>query len=460
MNIAEQIKAFTVKREEIMARKSAIMEKAAEDGRTLEEEESAEYDSLDTELKAVDDHLKRLGDLEVKAAEGAKPVSQSNSVKSTVNAPNVFIKKQDPDEKFQGQNYTRRCIAKAMASLSDGELSPGQVAEQRWGKSHPKLVEVIKSGVAGGGSAATDWGEELVQLDGRYAGDFIEYLKSKTVYDQLPLREVPHNVVISGQDGIGTGYWVGEAKAIPASAQDFSEVSLTPLKVAAISVISNELIRDSSPSAEMLVRDGLVEAAAQRIDQTFLSAAAASAAVSPAGLLNGLTSLGSNGITADALRQDVKELYAPFLAASNAMGLQFVMTPTLAKAIQLLYNALGQPEFNNIGTMGGTLLGDPVVTGDNVGATTLILLKPSDIWKIGDLGIQVSLSREATIEQDDAPQGDSEAPTAASATLMSMFQTESTAFKIVRPMNFQKRRSHAVQFIGDAQYGTTGATTA
>ena len=46
---------------------------------------------------------------------------------------------------------------------------------------------------------------------------------------------------------------------------DFSTVSLTPQKVAAIAVVSNELLRDSSPSAEMLVRDALAEASAQKV---------------------------------------------------------------------------------------------------------------------------------------------------------------------------------------------------
>jgi ABC-type dipeptide/oligopeptide/nickel transport system ATPase component len=37
--------------------------------------------------------------------------------------------------------------------------------------------------------------------------------------------------------------------------------------------------------------------------------------------------------------------------------------------------------------------------------------------------------------------------------MTSMFDTESTAIKVVRRINFQKRRADAVQFIGDAGYG-------
>ena len=83
----------------------------------------------------------------------------------------------------------------------------------------------------------------------------------------------------------------------------------------------------------------------------------------------------------------------------------------------------------------------------------LILMKPSDIWKIGDSGIEMSMSDTATIEQNDAPQGASDTPTAASATLMSLWQTESVGFKVVRRINYAKRRSGAVSYIGDAAYG-------
>ena len=120
-----------------------------------------------------------------------------------------------------------------------------------------------------------------------------------------------------------------------------------------------------------------------------------------------------------------------------------------------MVNALGQTEFPGITADGGTLLGDPVVTGDNVGATDLILLKPRDIYRIGDLGLQVSVSQEATIEQSSVPAGAALTHTAASANLQNTFQQELTAIKIVRPINFAKRRSSAVAYIDDAAYGST-----
>jgi HK97 family phage major capsid protein len=445
MNYQEQIRAFQQKRNEAVERQEALMKAAADEGRTLDDEESSEFDGIASEVKHIEAHIDRLRKL---AGEGAEKAEQVKS-----KGPTIIVKSQDADEAFQGQAYTRYVIAKALAHMSDGEMSMAQIAEHRWGKKFPNFVQFLKAGVPGGESSTAAWAGRLVTADNRYMGDFVEFLKSKTIYDRLPLREIPANVTIKGQDGIATAYWVGESRAIAPSPQSFASVSLKPQKVAAISVISNELIRDSSPSAEALVRDGLVEACAQRVDQTFLSTTAASSGISPAGLLNGLTAENASGSTAEALRRDIYTLYSSFLTAKNASGLHMVMNPTLAKSISLMVNALGQTEFPGLTADGGTLLGDPVHTGDNVNAAHLILLKPSDIWKIGDMGIEVSLSRDATIEQDTAPTGRSDTPVAASASLVSMFQTESTAFKVVRPINYQKRRTGAVAYIGDADYG-------
>jgi hypothetical protein len=136
------------------------------------------------------------------------------------------------------------------------------------------------------------------------------------------------------------------------------------------------------------------------------------------------------------------------------------MNPALAKSIQMLYNALGNPEFPDITQDGGKLMGDPVVTGDNVASDDLILLKPSDICRIGDMGVQVSISREAAIEMDDSPTGNSQNPPGSAPIMVSMFQTESTALKVVRPINFALRRTatSVVGYIGNAAYDNSSSS--
>jgi hypothetical protein len=98
-----------------------------------------------------------------------------------------------------------------------------------------------------------------------------------------------------------------------------------------------------------------------------------------------------------------------------------------------------------------------VVTGDNVGAGDFIVLKPDEIWKIGDSGVRVTLSQDATIEQSTAPTGAQDTPTAMSQAMVSMYQENATAFKVVRRISWGKRRTPAVAWIDNAAYGSEGS---
>lgn len=460
MKVTAQIKALEATRAAKVAQMEKLGETASEADRTMDSAEAEEFDGLGEEIKKIDAELVRMRTLESFNGQKSRPVvdpttTEEPSVvgsKQRSSGPHIIVASKDQDEKFKGQNFTRIAIAKALGYLNG--VSPGAIAERRWGKTNPTLVAVIKANeVAGGGTGSGEWGAELVQADTRYTGDFIEFLYSKTLYDQLPLRQVPANVAIKGQDGAATGYWVGESKAIPVSKADFSTVNLTPLKVAALAVVSNELLRDSTPAAEGLVRDALVEASSQRVDLTFVSNAAASAGVSPAGILNGLSSVGTAGSSAEDVRLDILALYAPFIAAKNASGLVFATDPATRKSLQMLTTAFGQVAFPELGA--GNLLGDAIYASDNITAGNLLLIKPSDIWRIGDDGVQVDISRDAMIEQNSAPTGATDTPVAASVTMVSMFQENSTAIRVIRSINFAKRRASAVSFLSGASYGGT-----
>jgi phage head maturation protease len=443
-DIMQTLKDLRDERETKAARMGELNELKRAEGRKFTDEERGEFDSLADEIESLDDDIKVKQYHETNAAT-AVPVTQQRRGMS-------FVRKADPDDKFKGQAYTRGVIAKIAAKLYGS--TPSAIAEHRWGKTHPQLVSWIKANeVAGGGSGSGEWGAELVSFDGRYTGDFIEFLYGRTVFDKLALREVPANVTIKGQDGEATGYWVGESKAIPNTPGDFSTVNLSPLKVGALSVVSNDLIRYSTPAAEQLVANMLSEASAKRIDQTVFSATAASAGVSPAGLLNGLSALVTTGTDQAAVLSLINTLYAPFISAKNSSGLTFVMNPSQAKAISLLVTSLGNPAFPSITGNGGTLMGDPVVVGDNIDSSQVILLKATDIYKIGDTGVEVSVSQEASIEQRSDPSGATDTPTGVNVTgFTNMFQEDSTAIKIVRHINFAKRRSTAVAYTDTADF--------
>jgi HK97 family phage major capsid protein len=454
--IAEQIRDLENTRAAKAARMQAVLQKSIDEGRSTDEAEAEEFDGIELEIKQLDEDLVRLNKMNTLNSQSAKPL-QPEAGKSIAGAnasrggPTIIIAPKDAPEKFEGQTFVRSVIAKAEARRLS--MNPVDYAHNRWGKTNPSLVEWMKTDVAGLGATVTMPGSELSLPDTTFMGDFIEYLNSKTLYNQLPLREVPANIYIKGQDGAATGYWVGEGKSIPMSKPDFSAVTLTPLKVGALSVITNELLRDSSPSAEKLVRDALVEAIAQRIDTTFISTTAAVNLVSPAGILNNIAGSTSAGTDNTGLLNDIKELRYDFISAKNSGGLVWVMNPALASSIGLMRNALGQKEFTEINESGGMLEGNKVYVSDNVNANYLVLLKPSDIYRIGNGPIEVSISEHATIEMATNPSGDSVTPTDQSQGIVGMFQAESTAIKVVQSINFARRRTSAVSWIKDADYG-------
>ena len=431
------------------ARMAELAEQKGEEGFT--DDQRGEFDGLRSEIRNLDDEI-AVCEVHVGNIKAAKPVENGHG-----RAPYAFVKGQDKDDKFKGESYIRTIRARAVAAAAakDGDyVRPSDFAEQRWGKTNPRLVAVIKANeVAGGGTGSGEWGAELVNVNTQFTGDFIEFLYGLTVFDRLPLRQVPARVRIKGQDGASTGFWVGESKAIKVTDASFSTVDTTPYKVGAITVFSRELLEDSDPSIDLLMRDSLANALAQRVDTTFLSTSAASAGVSPAGILNGLSIGASNGPDAQSARTDYRALLANFITAKNVSGLYWVTSPTLAAGLASMVNALGQVEFTGLTVSGGNYLGYPMVVGDNVGSGDFILLKPSDIWRIGDSGIRVQISDTAMIEQSSAPTGETDTPTAASATLTSMFQEDSIAIKLTRRISYGLRRSTAVAYIGDAAYG-------
>lgn len=432
------------------ARMTELTELRAKAGK-FTPEESKEFSDLDVEVADLDEEItvKRFEERQASAATAVR--GKSSAEGSASRGGLSFVRKNDPDDKFEGQSYIRALKLKTLSRLT--QESVGALAVNMYGKTHPKFVQVVRAAVAGGGTDSGEWGAELLSLNAQYEADFIAYLYGKTLFDQLGLREVPANVRIKGQDGAAAANWVGQSRAIPVSAQDYSSIDLTPLKVAALCVLSNELIADSSPSADRLARDSLVEASAQKVDSTFFSATAASSGVSPAGILEGLSAQAPSGTDEAAVRTDMQALLYPFVQAKMASGIVLCMNPAQGLALGSMINAFSQPSFPGLNENGGTYGGRKVYCGDNVTPGQILAMRPEDIWKIGDGGIQVSMSDVATIEMNDAPAGRSDTPVAMASHAVSMFQTESTAFKVVRRINFQKRRSNAVVYIDNAEYG-------
>lgn len=81
-----------------------------------------------------------------------------------------------------------------------------------------------------------------------------------------------------------TAAWKGEVAAAADGAGAFSDVDFAPLRITAYVDISKLFLNQDSVSAEMLLKQDIVEAVADRLEKTIFSEDAAVAGVSPAGL--------------------------------------------------------------------------------------------------------------------------------------------------------------------------------
>lgn len=455
MNIAEQIKSFEAKRAATQAAQEDIMTKAAEDGRTLDAEEEELYDNGAAEIKSIDAHLKRLREMEALQAAGAKPVDTKSA--GTVKAASIIrsgtIRVEPELEK--GVEFARyvKCLAVGKGNTQTAyEYAKAQYAD------NARIQNVLKAAVSAGTTTDPTWAGALVEYQ-NFAGDFIEYLRPRTIIGQFgtgnipSLRRVPFNVRVSGQTSGGQGYWVGQGAPKPLTKFDFAAVTLGFAKVANIAVLTDESVRFSSPSADILVRDALAGAIIERIDTDFIDPAKAEVAeVSPASITNGATGIESSGDP----EADVEALFAAFIEKnlSPTTGVWIISAMT-ALTLSNRKNPLGQRVYPELTLNGGTFHGLPVIVSQYAG-NILTLANASDIYLADDNQVVVDASREASLQMLDNPTNNSS--TGASAQLVSMFQTNSIAIRAERFINWKRRRAEAVAYVTGINYSSTATT--
>ncbi|HGM5351265.1 TPA: phage major capsid protein [Serratia marcescens] len=452
MNIAEQIKSFENKRAALAASLNDVMSKAADEGRTLDSEETEQYDNVSAEIKSVDSHLGRLRDMEANMAATAKPVTKaaSGEVTTVTTAAPAIIRVEKKLEK--GIAFAR--FTKSLAAAKGVRSEALSIAKSKY-PDDTKLHHVLKAAVNAGTTTDPQWAGALVEYQD-FANDFVEFLRPQTIIGRFgqggipSLRQVPFNIRVPAQISGGAAQWVGQGKAKPLTKFDFESITFGFAKVAAISVLTEELIRFSTPSADVLVRNGLAESVIARLDADFIDPAKAEVAgVSPASITNGIAGIPSTGNP----DEDASAAFGQFIDADlQPTGGVWLMSSTTALALSMRKNALGQKEYPEMTMLGGTFQGLPAIVSQYVG-NQLVLVNAPDIYLADDGGVAVDMSSEASLEMESAPTGDSVTPTG--TELVSMWQTNSVAIRAERWINWRRRRSAAVARVTNVNYGTS-----
>ncbi len=154
--------------------------------------------------------------------------------------------------------------ARYLRVMASAKGDPDRAIAQAKAWKDDKLVKALSETVFEAGGAIVP--EE-------YVAEVIDLLAAKAVVRSLGVETVPMN---SGSmtlpflaQGSSASY-VGENQNIAKSEPQFGQLQLSAKKLAALVPISNDLLRDSSPSADNIVRNDLVRSLTLREDLAFI----------------------------------------------------------------------------------------------------------------------------------------------------------------------------------------------
>lgn len=238
-----------------------LVDTAAGEGRDLTAEEQQQFDALKSEERSLAAQVERAEYLaEVERRSAAAPVAGDTSADL---------------EKLGRQVSVLKVMRAQMEgrSLDGVEAEYAQEAERRSGrKAEGAFVPMAALETR---ANTTTTAPELVPIDHR-ADQYIDALRDRLLARRLGVRVLSGlrgNVSIPKfGSGLTTG-WVTEGGAVPSGEMGFDEVTLSPKHVGGKTEMSRQLIQQSSPDIERLIRGDLAYLIAQQIDSAILKGA-------------------------------------------------------------------------------------------------------------------------------------------------------------------------------------------
>lgn len=420
-----------------------ILTKAATEKRTTNDDEEAEVKAVEDDIARLEANLARvegfIADVKL-AAENATPAAGNNEEEAGASAEGdpepeksakgITVKS---NHAAKGVGFAQLVKAKALAVIKQKNgsyVSPLDIAKSQG--MDPRVIKALEKAVV----LDTNNSGDLI-VENQLASEFIELLRAETIVDKLApmMRKAPFNTKIPGAATGAIAAWVGEGKLKPATNPTFMNVKTEHHKLAGIVVRTDELLRLTSPSTDIMLRDDLIEATATLMDTTFMDDEPKDDD-RPAGILNGATKIIATGKTAAEYDADLAALNDSFISKNLSLtGAHYVMSATRASAMGRLRDALGNPYYRGMANGPGekTLDGLPVIESENAGAV-IALIKPSELYLADEDGVDIAFSDQATIDMG-------------STNLVNLWQKNMTAIRAERHITWEKRRTIAAAYI-------------
>jgi HK97 family phage major capsid protein len=442
MTIQEQIDGLSRTKVAKHTRLMAIQEKVTAEGRTKEPAEKEESDTLKLELQSIDSELSDLHDLDKINRAYATPITPTtNSVTASEmrgGTPQVVSVKANVPK---GTAFTRFIMAKVAGKNSLSDAIGFVEANKVWMDQTPEVLLMLKAAVNPGTVAEPAWAAPLAVQQPQ--NEFLELLRPELLIGKIPgLREGEFNISMPVQTGGGTYAWVGEGAPKPVGNLQLASVTLGIAKAAGIIVISEELAKVSKPSAEGVVRNDMIRGMRQYLDQQFIDPTVAAVTnVSPASITNLANGYATAGTSGDNARTDLKKAITLMTQNNYPVSeLVFIMSEANAFALAVALTSNGVLVNPNLTAKGGSVLGIPVVTSQSAGNVVALVHAPSILFASG--GLNIDVSREASVEMNTAPTS----PVTASSAYISLWQLNLIGLRADWFINWKRARTTAVVY--------------
>ena len=271
-----------------------------------------------------------------------------------------------------------------------------------------------------------------------FSPDYIKALYANTILEKLGVRKVPMpngNLSIPKMTAKASAYWIGEANKIPASQASYGEVNLKAKKLAALTPISNDLLRYNAVGIDSWIADDLMQNAKVALDEAFLNGTGTSH--TPLGLKNvsGVQTWTPASGTALSVKTPAGML--ALLKSKNIPmdNVKWLFNPIGESWLEDLAFASGPfafPSLDNGKLKGYDFIESATVGYDTTGTPT------ADFW-VGDWSqflwgvgydISVEMSREGTFDDGNG-------------NTISAFQNDLTLVRLITEHDFNVRHAEA-----------------
>jgi hypothetical protein len=270
------------------------------------------------------------------------------------------------------------------------------------------------------------------------SAEFRGLIDRLTVIASLGIND-PLATTVPVLTGSPSTYWRGEGKAKPATKFTFAGPKLDPFSVSAISVISDELLRNSRSGTDRRLLRQIANDSARTVNHAFLDPVNAGiAGVRPASITNGVVPIAATGTSPTAVVADI----AVLIEAADAADCSIATSVLILSPAKALAAAIGSP-MSGMTVAGGSFHGIKALATPDVG-DDIVLVDPTGI-ALGYEDVEFAMSAQTVVEMLDNPTNDTITPTA--TTMTSMWQTDSRAIRSERICNWQPVRDGSVHIV-------------